>query len=444
MSVAEGWKSWEGRVVDGKFPLRQWLGGSDHSGVFLTQWPGQEPPIAAIKLITANGVDAEVQLAQWQAATQLSHPNLIRLFQAGRWQTDSTDLLYVVTECAEEDLSQILPQRSLTPAEVGDMIPPLLDALSYLHRRGFVHGRMKPSNVLAVGEQLKLSADHIAPPGEGNPRRRDTYDAPETAAGVVTPASDMWSLGITLLAALTQNPSFGKDSRGDPAVAIAVPEPFRGIVRECLHLDPKRRCSTSDILARLQPSARSVPAEPELPPAPRKGVSRGAVGLAALVAAVLFTLIAVYSRGKHETTPSVATEPVAPLAASQSPSQAAPEAAPQPTPAPASKPEPRKDDSRGEVVRQVIPDVPASARNTIEVTIKMNVRVDVDASGKVTKAKLASREKSRYFAKLALQAAQQWEFSPPEINGQLKPSAWLLHFRFSRSQTQVSPERLRR
>jgi len=433
MSVAEGWKSWEGRVVDGKFPLRQWLGGSEHGGVFLTHYAGHEPPIAAIKLVTDDGIDAERQLSLWRKTAKLSHPNLIRLFEAGRSRTDGNDLLYVVTECAEEDLSQILPQRPLTPTEVGDMLPPLLDALSYLHRRGLVHGRIKPSNVLAVGDQLKLSADHVAPASDGNPRRQDVYDAPETAAGIVSLESDIWSVGVTLLTALTQSPTFAKDSRGDPSIPAAVPEPYRGIVRECMHLDPKRRCSIPDIIARLQPSARSVPAQPEPAPVPKQSISRGAIGLAVLVVAVLAGLTALFSRGKHESPPVPA--PV---------QHAAEQSVPTPAPAAAPKPVPSAHEARGEVVHQVLPEVSPAARHTIEVSIKINVRVDVDPSGKVTAAKIVGREKSKYFAREALQAAERWEFSPPESAGQPKASAWMLRFKFGRTQTQVTPDRLRR
>ena len=170
-------------------------------------------------------------------------------------------------------LSQILPQRPLAPAEVTDLLPPVLDALSYLQGKGFVHGRIKPSNVQAMGDQLKLSADQIVSSAELNParRRRDVYDAPETAAGIVSPAGDVWSVGVTLVAALTQNVSFeGETLRGDPDPPETVPPPFRGIARECLHLDPKRRCSVAEIQARLQPAGRSVPAEPEAPPPPRR------------------------------------------------------------------------------------------------------------------------------------------------------------------------------
>src|SRR5208283_4729589 len=107
--------------------------------------------------------DAERRLANWRAAGQLTHPNLVRVFDAGRWQNNGASVLYVVMELAEEDLSQILPERALTPEEVGEMLPPLLHALAYLHGKGLAHGRIKPSNVLAIGNHLMLSADQIVP-----------------------------------------------------------------------------------------------------------------------------------------------------------------------------------------------------------------------------------------------------------------------------------------
>jgi len=441
MMIAEASKTWEGRVVEGKFLLRQKVGESDHSVVFLTERGGQAPARAAIKFIPASGVAVDQQLSRWRAAAQLSHPNLVRIFQAGSCRIDDTPLLYVVTEYADEDLSQILPQRSLTNAEVGDMLPPLVDAISYLHRRGLVHGRIKPSNVLAVGDQLKLSSDHVASRSEGETRRRDVYDAPETAAGILSAEGDIWSVGVTLLAAMTQNPSLTSDSRGDPTVTSTIPEPFRGIIRECLHLDPKRRCSTSDILARLQPAARSVPAErtPEPSPAPRKGISRGAIALATVVLALLIALLVFYSRGKQEAAKNPGTEAAqrsAP-AVSQAPASAQPSTA---NPALA---EPPKPDSRGVAVRQVLPEVPQSARNTITGKIRVVVRVDVDPAGKVTSAKLTSAGPSHYFANLATKAARQWEFSPPTVKGQPQPSAWTIRFRFGRARTEASPERLK-
>jgi TonB family protein len=451
MSNPEEWKKWEGRV-DGKFPLRQWLGGSDHSAVFLTERPGQSQKVA-IKLIVADPPDSDRQLARWRAAAQLSHPHLMRIYDAGRCRLDGTSLLYLVMEYAEEDLSQILPQRPLAPAEVTDLLPAVLDALSYLHAKGFVHGRIKPSNVHAMGDQLELSADQIVSFSDSNAEpnpargRRDVYDAPETAAGIVSPAGDVWSIGVTLVAALTQNVSFDDaTSRNDPDPPTTVPQPFRGIARECLHLDPKRRCSLADIQARLQPAGRSVPAEPEAPPPRRRAVKRGPIA-AMLVVAVSVGLVFFFSPGKKVSAPAAA--PTTATAAQPAPQTSPP---PETKPSPAPKPQvpepvaaPKKTvASGGEVLHQVLPDVSQSARNTITGTIKVSVRVEVDASGKVTSAEFKSAGPSKYFAGLAMKAAQSWEFSPPEVNGKPAASTWLLRFRFKRTSTQASPERVTR
>jgi len=449
MSNPGDWKTREGQVVGGKFPLRQWLGGSEHSAVFLTERPGQPSANAAIKLIAADGAVADRQLSRWRIAAQLSHPHLMRIYDAGRCRVDGTPLLYVVMEYAEEDLSQILPQRPLAPSEVTDLLPPVLDALSYLHGQGFVHGRIKPSNVLAIGDQLKLSADQAVPATESNSerRRRDVYDAPETAAGIVAPAGDVWSVGMTLVAALTQNVSLAEEqSPNDPDLPGTVPEPFRGIARECLHLDPKRRCSMVEIQARLQPAGRSVPATPQALPPPRgSSVKGGTIAAALLMMAVLVGLVAFFSRsgfsgGKSGTTLPPATEQAAPQNTPQT------TAVPKPNPArePAPNPNPSLLSRKADVVRQVIPDVSQNSRNTIRGTIKVTVRVETDPSGKVTAAKLNNAGPSRYFGRLALNAAQRWEFSPPQVNGQAAASTWLLQFRFKRSGTQAWAEQVLR
>ena len=111
-----------------------------------------------------------------------------------------------------------------------------------------------------------------------------SHGAPETAAGIVWPASDLWSVGATLVTALlrSRGPFSGEGSQGDPGLPKSLAEPFRGIARECLRFDPKRRCSVGDIVARLQPPGRSVPAEPSWRPlldvVPIRGADRGGSG----------------------------------------------------------------------------------------------------------------------------------------------------------------------
>jgi TonB family protein len=461
MSRTEAWKTWEGRVVDGKYPLRQWLGGSDHSAVFLTQKLGKGNENAAIKLIEADGPDADRELARLRAAAKLSHPNLISIFEAGRARLDSTPVLYFVMEFAEEDLSQILPQRPLAPSEVSDMLAPLLDALSYLLDNGLVHGRIRPSNVLAVGDQLKLSSDHATKIGEPNSVRRaiGVYDAPEISSGLASPESDVWSLGVTIVAALTQKAV--PAAQGDPGLPGGLPEPFRGIARECLHHDPKQRCSVADIRARLQPAGRSVPAESSVPAAvsvPAESVlpdydlepvPESSSNLRSIVIGIVLVVVAalvVWGLMRPRATDTVVETPET----SQPSPQPAPATAPlKPDPVTPSKrtgsaSNPTTTGTGGAVVHQVIPDIPKSARNTITGVIKVSVRVEVDPSGKVTSEKLKTTGPSKYFAGQALKAAQGWQFAPAQADGQPTTSAWLLTFRFRRGSTDASPERLSR
>src|SRR5580700_6420456 len=235
-------KNWEGRVVDGKFPLRQWLGASDHGAVFLTDRTSAEPQKAVIKLIPADSREA-AQLSRWADAAKLSHSHLIRIFESGRCQIGDTRLLYVVTEYAEENLAEILPLRPLTPDEASAMLGPTAEALAYLHKSGFVHGHIKPSNIMAVGDQLKISADRLSRSGErGDARTPSVYDAPETAFGGLSPAADIWSLGATLVAVLTQNePSLKNLARGPLVVPETISRSIREIAGRCLQIDPQQR-----------------------------------------------------------------------------------------------------------------------------------------------------------------------------------------------------------
>ena len=220
--MAESWERWVGQVVDGAFPLRQYLGGSDHGAVFLTERAGPAAQKVAIKLITADPSNQKIQLSRWERATKLTHPHLIRLFQGGRCELDGTELLYTVMEYAEENLSQILPSRPLTPAESCEMLPSVLDVLAYLHGQGWVHGHLRPSNIMAIRDQVKLSSDGLCETGSQSSlvSTLSIFVPPEiVGGGRLSPAADIWSLGVTLVEALTQQPPVFQDPRGGELVS---------------------------------------------------------------------------------------------------------------------------------------------------------------------------------------------------------------------------------
>jgi TonB family protein len=81
------------------------------------------------------------------------------------------------------------------------------------------------------------------------------------------------------------------------------------------------------------------------------------------------------------------------------------------------------------VLHEEIPDVPRRTRDTIHGHIKVAVRVTVDSSGNVVGETLENPGPSKYFARLATEAARKWKFAPVDNQA---PRKWLLRFEFTR------------
>ncbi|MGA8089866.1 MAG: TonB family protein [Terracidiphilus sp.] len=425
-----------GQIIDGRFSLLVWLGGTDTSGTFLTELPGPGSQRAAIKLFSTPA-EAEDRLSTWTEATPLSHVNLVRILHFGRAEIDRAPLVYVVTELAEEVLSQIIPERPLEPDEAREMLVPVLDALSYLHSKNYVHAHLRPSNILVVENEVKLSADSILAQDSLalELESSDLHNAPETATNPVAPPADIWSLGVTVVEALTQQLPVWDSASDDDPVLPELPKPFDAIARECLRVDPSRRCTLSDIRRMLggkstlvsqpqdlpeQQSPTQTP--PESSPA-RFPVIPLIVGFLLLVAIIVALIVRSYK-----------TDPAPPETATtrQAP-PAEPVAQPPATPPVMAGPQ------KGDVLHRVVPDVPQSARDTIQGRVGVAVRVSVDPTGAVTNAEFVSHGSSAYFARLAMQSARDWKFKPPQQNGHEVASSWLLRFAFKRSGTDVTP-----
>src|SRR3954453_16719840 len=257
MNTAVTRNDWVGRVIDGRFPLLEWLGNTEQAGVFRTELKGPQPGRAVIRLLPADPANAETRLLQWKQAAALSHPHLMRFIESGRAQVGGVELLYVVTELAEESLAEVIPERPLSTSEVREMLAPILDAVAYVHGRGMVHGHIKPANIMVIDNQVKLPVESVRRAGETNipPAQLRIYDSPEVASGTIVPANDIWSLGITLVEALSQRPPFwDRSTQRDPVVPAKMDEPFTEIARGCLRVEPARRVSLRDIRALLNPS----------------------------------------------------------------------------------------------------------------------------------------------------------------------------------------------
>src|SRR5271155_5107806 len=260
--MAEAAKQWVGQIVDGKFRLGEFVGANDRSAVFLTDYEAPGVRKAAIKLVAADSPDAPGLLARWRHAAELSHPHLIRLLQMGRCEFNDTPILYVVMEYADENLSVVLARRPLGPAEARSILGPVVDALGYIHSKGFVHTRIKPANIMAEEDLLKISSDGLCRIGEssGALGKPGAYDPPEAAGGRISPAGDVWSLGMTLAEALTQRlPVWERTNQAEPALPSNLPAEFLDLARHCMRRDPQLRWTVADISARLQQNSPTPP-----------------------------------------------------------------------------------------------------------------------------------------------------------------------------------------
>jgi len=446
MTETEIWTKWESQVVNGVFPLRRFLGRSNHSVVFLTECRARNLPNAAIKIIPADPARAESQLSRWALAASLSHPHLIRVLEAGRCKLGGHPFLFVVTEYAEQNLAQILPHRALTSAEVREMLTPALDALAFLHGQNLVQGQLKPPNFLVVNDQLKLASDTIRAAGE---------------AGGIDRAGDMQVLGATIVEALTQNrPAL--EGPVDAPLPATLSLGLADAVLRCLSPEPGNRPTVSELRALIDPAPEAPPtpvAAPQAPPAaarvpmadgpaqpapvpppaetraPRPAPDASAATRAAppaarrpasmpysrwLVpgAAVGLVLLALWAGGRVLRGHPDSTRPIAqPMALQQ-------------TPAPAAAPSSATAQSAASpVVHEEIPAVSRGARGSIHGQIKVAVHITVDRAGNVIAENLEMHGSSKYFARLATDAARKWKFVAADSAA---PREWLLQFEFSR------------
>jgi hypothetical protein len=209
----ELWTEYEGRTIDGAFPLKKLLLPEGRSAFFSTSNGKGVPTV--IRLIAAH-FDEEEILARWRGVEALGHPNILKIEQYGQLVLDDTTVVYVVIEPVDASLAEVIAGQRLTLAETGQLASSLASALDVLHMHGFVHEHVEPARVFAVGEVVKLRGDCI----------RET---PEGQSGLDAKRRDVHDLAVVLLRALTQAETLEVATRVRP-----LPAPFDEIVRNGL------------------------------------------------------------------------------------------------------------------------------------------------------------------------------------------------------------------
>jgi serine/threonine protein kinase len=232
--------------------------------------------------------DAEVVML-----AALSHPGLVQVFDAG----DHGDDAFVVLELVNGPnlAARLATNGPVAPAEVADIGAAVADALAYVHERGVVHRDVTPSNVICGPDGRPRLADF------GIARLVDTtrvtatsttvgtagYMAPEQVQGHdVTPAADVYALGLVLLELLTGHRAFSGTQHEvavarlvrDPDVERGVPGPWQPLLAAMTDRAPANRPTAVEVRDQLTALVHAADLATSAiaidPPAPGEAVTR--------------------------------------------------------------------------------------------------------------------------------------------------------------------------
>ena len=312
-----------GATLGHRFRLERHLGSGGMGAVFRGTDDRLRRPVA-LKVFSLDGAcstDIRRYADEARVLAGLSHPGLVALYDVGADVGPCQEpLAFLVMELVDgPTLAERIADGPLRPLEVADMGRQLADALGHAHAAGIVHRDIKPANVLITGEVV-LSGDADAPvvtvkladfgiaqaPARGSAHHGTqasestlgtaSYLSPEQAlGGELGPASDVYSLSLVLLEALTGRRAY----TGSPLTSslarllnpVEVPaslgQGWAALLTEMLSPDPAQRPTTRVVAQRLRvlrraaleearEEARERTVEKAVDEVPRAGVRKSA------------------------------------------------------------------------------------------------------------------------------------------------------------------------
>ena len=271
----------------GRYEILEIIGTGAHGRVARAHDP-MIGRLVAIKLFPkelASGAARQRFIQEARVVGQLSHPSIITLHDMGI--DEATQTPYLVMEFLEgQPLDRILERGSVPFPKACAWAAQVASALGVAHRKGVIHGDVKPANMLITDDgRVKLmdfgmarlaSRDSSATPLLGTP----AYWCPEQIMGRPQDArSDLCSLGVVLHEMVTGKRPFDAESLQaicgrvlsstplPPSHANpSVPTGFDEVVARCLAKDPAVRYATAEALAEeLYPLARRKTAPVSVP-----------------------------------------------------------------------------------------------------------------------------------------------------------------------------------
>src|SRR6201996_3088599 len=310
-----------GRVIAGRYRLEAPIG----RGAMGVVWRARDQLLdrdVAVKEVQIAETLTDVEranayqrtLREAKTAARLNHPGVVTVYDVAEDEGRPWIVMQLVNA---KSLDQVLADSGpLPPRQAAEMGRQLLSALTVAHGAGVMHRDVKPSNVLLSNDGRAVLTDFGIATFQGDPKLTQTgmvmgspgFTAPERIQGnSATPASDLWSLGATLYAAVEGHGPFDQAGGAITTMsAIINNEPptapvaagLGRVIDALLRRNPAERpdaATAARMLGALGPLpdgsagaytptagsyAPVLPRQPEAPPGPGAGAGAGAESVA--------------------------------------------------------------------------------------------------------------------------------------------------------------------
>jgi serine/threonine protein kinase len=282
------------RVLGDRYELGPLLGRGGMADVFRAEDRTLQRPVAVkvLREVAGDEPDRARFVSEARTLAGLSHSGLVTVLDAGfglgdGGSVDANAHPFLVMELVDgRTIGQVVQDSGALPLEdVGSVGAQVAEALAYVHRNGVVHRDVKPGNILLGPRHrvrladfgvARLVADSSGHTRTGHVIGTAAYLAPEQVTGdEVSGATDVYSLGLVLLEALTGRREFpGAATEAavarlhrDPEVPESLPEEWRDLLARMLAREPARRPSADTVAERLRAySPGNVPQTAESTP----------------------------------------------------------------------------------------------------------------------------------------------------------------------------------
>ena len=251
-------------MLDGRYRLEDQIGEGGFARVYRATDVvlGRRVAVKVFTVAAPDARDAQRRMSETRLLAALSHPSLVTLFDA-RLDRDPS---FLVMELIDgPTLRALLSDGPMDAATAATLAVELAEALEVIHAAGVVHRDIKPSNVLLrppaiAGRSARATladfgiaalVDTTGVTATGTLVGTAAYLSPEQARGTrAGSASDVYSLGLLLVEALTAERAFSEQTPQEalaarvlrsPTIPAHLPADWRGLLSAMTALDPAHR-----------------------------------------------------------------------------------------------------------------------------------------------------------------------------------------------------------